>query len=157
MAKSRFATYFAPIIGAILGGVAAVTSGLDAGPYAAQGGSAVGTLLGVLFNNIALKANAGPADQGNLAHPENKQRGFFTPLMSLFLLAVGIAGLTMSLYLKEGRGENVLLSGGLLLLAVAACAGSIAWNTRVSRDEVDDVLKRANRDVRKGARHAGAH
>lgn len=157
MAKSRFATYFAPIIGAVLGGVAAVASGLDAGPYAQQGGSAVGALLGMLFNNIALKANPGAADQSNLAHPENKQRGFFTPLMSLFLLAVGIAGLTMSLYVRDGRGEDVLLSGGLLLLAIAACAGSIAWNTRVPRDDVGHVLKQTSRAVRKGARHVGAH
>lgn len=159
MAKSKFASLFAPVLGAILGGFAAVATGMDAGPYAQQGGSAIGVILGMVFNNLAVKASTGSASENNLAHPENKQRGFFTPLFSLFLLCVGIAGLTVALYLGEGSGgrESVLLCGGLLLLAVASCAATIARNSRLEpRDDVGHTLKCANAEVRRGARYAGA-
>lgn len=159
MAKSKIASLFAPVLGAVLGGFGAIATGMDAGPYAQQGGSAIGALLGMLFNNIALKASPGSADASNLSHPENKQRGFFTPLFSLFLLCVGIAGLTVALYLGEGSGgrESVLLCGGLLLLAVASYAATIARNSHIEPcDDVGHALKRANAEVRRGARYAGA-
>lgn len=86
--KINFRSFLVPILGALTAGLGVSVTGVDASGYSTEIGTAVGGLVGALFQLVA-KRSAGNDGGTNLSHPNS--RGIISPMVATLLFVISIA------------------------------------------------------------------